>query len=53
MSTPTHYHIKVKGQLDPHWSDWFDGLTIRYEADGNTVLFRTDGGSSRLVWYIA
>jgi hypothetical protein len=38
VTVPTYYHIKVKAQLDPHWSDWFDGLTIGHEADGNTIL---------------
>lgn len=39
MTTPTHYEIKVKGQLDPCWSEWFDGLTLSHEADGSTTLF--------------
>ena len=32
------YEIRVQGQLDQHWSAWFNGLTISYDADGNTVL---------------
>jgi hypothetical protein len=39
MTTPPFYQIKVKGQLDPRWSEWFDGLTISHEADGSTILF--------------
>ena len=38
MTTPTFYQIKIKGHLDQHWSDWFDGLTISHEADGLTIL---------------
>ncbi len=38
MTTPTFYQIKVKGHLDLHWSEWFDGLTIRHEPNGETVL---------------
>lgn len=38
METPTIYHIRVKGQLDLHWSDWFDGLTITHTATGETIL---------------
>ena len=38
MITPIHYQIKVKGQLDPRWSEWFEGLTISHEADGSTLL---------------
>jgi hypothetical protein len=32
------YEIKVKGQLDPHWSEWFDGLAIAYDEQGHTIL---------------
>ncbi len=31
------YEIRVQGHLDQRWSEWFDGLTISYDAD-NTVL---------------
>jgi hypothetical protein len=34
----TYYHIRVKGHLDGHWSDWFGGLTISNEANGEAVL---------------
>jgi hypothetical protein len=29
--------IRVKGHIDDHWSDWFEGLTIAY-AGNETVL---------------
>ena len=32
------YEIRVQGHLDQHWSAWFEGLAITYDADGNTVL---------------
>lgn len=32
------YEIRVRGQLDPHWSAWFEGLTIQHDDDGNTIL---------------
>lgn len=32
------YEIRVKGQLDQHWSAWFEGLTISHDGQGNTVL---------------
>jgi hypothetical protein len=35
---PSYYHFRVQGHLDPLWSDWFDGLTIIHDADGNTTL---------------
>ena len=30
--------IVVKGHLDPHWSDWLEGMTITHTADENTLL---------------
>ncbi len=33
-----HYRIRVRGRLDPSWSEWFDGLTITYETSGDTLL---------------
>jgi len=35
---PDIYRIVLKGQLDPDWSDWFDGLTITPAASGETIL---------------
>ena len=32
------YEICVAGQLDQHWSEWLEGLTISYDSEGNTVL---------------
>lgn len=32
------YEIRLKGHLDDRWSDWFEGLTITLEDDGNTLL---------------
>ena len=33
-----HYEIRLKGHLDARWTDWFEGLTITLEEDGNTLL---------------
>jgi hypothetical protein len=30
--------IVVKGQLDIDWSEWFEGLTIAYNDNGETML---------------
>jgi hypothetical protein len=30
--------IRVKGRLDKHWSEWFDGLKISYRGEDETVL---------------
>ncbi len=35
---PMSYQIRLKGHLDREWTDWFDGLTITLEEDGNTLL---------------
>jgi hypothetical protein len=35
---PGIYQIRVKGVLDEKWSDWFDGLTITPQANGDTLL---------------
>jgi hypothetical protein len=32
------YHIRVKGQLDASWSEWFDGLIIASEENGESIL---------------
>jgi len=32
------YQIRIKGHLGRQWTDWFEGLTITLEEDGNTLL---------------
>lgn len=32
------YEIRLKGHLETRWAAWFDGLTLRHETDGTTVL---------------
>ncbi len=32
------YRIRVKGQLDPSWSDWLGGFTILPQGDDSTLL---------------
>ena len=32
------YEIRVKGHLDPRWSEWFDGLQITNEPNGEALL---------------
>ena len=34
---PTAYQIRLKGTLDPSWSEWFDGFTITAQ-NGETIL---------------
>src|SRR5437762_514448 len=38
---PSHrtvYQIRIKGHLGPEWTDWFGGLTITLEDNGDTLL---------------
>lgn len=35
---PLSYHIRLKGYLSQQWMNWFDGLTVTLEEDGNTLL---------------
>jgi hypothetical protein len=38
MKHQRYYEIRVKAHLSADWSDWFAGLTVRQEVDGETVL---------------
>jgi hypothetical protein len=38
LAMATEYHIRLKGHLADHWSDWFEGMTISNEANGEAVL---------------
>jgi hypothetical protein len=35
---PVVYQIKIKGHLGSQWTDWFCGLTITLEDNGDTLL---------------
>jgi hypothetical protein len=37
-SAPLDYQIRVRGVLDARWADWFDGLVITHEANGEMTL---------------
>jgi hypothetical protein len=32
------YEIRLMGHLDARWAAWFDGLTVRREGNGTTVI---------------
>ncbi len=38
MDQPLVYRIRVRGQLSPQWSAWFEGLTVAETAGGDTTL---------------
>jgi hypothetical protein len=35
---PMVYQIRVKGHLGCEWTDWFEGLAIQLQDDGETLL---------------
>lgn len=35
---PMVYKIRIKGHLGPQWHEWFDGMTMSLEENGETVL---------------
>ena len=35
---PLVYQIRIKGHLGREWADWFGGLTITLEDNGETLL---------------
>lgn len=35
---PTLYEIRVYGKLDPSWSEWLEGMTVRPLETGETLL---------------
>jgi hypothetical protein len=37
-SQPVVYQIRIKCHLGREWTDWFEGLTITLEDNGDTLL---------------
>jgi hypothetical protein len=35
---PMIYQIRIKGHLGPQWTDWFGGLVITREENGETLV---------------
>ena len=35
---PNNYQIKIEGELDQGWGEYFQYLTISHDSEGNTVL---------------
>ncbi len=38
ISNAQYYEIRLKGHLEDRWVEWFNGLDIRLEDNGNTLL---------------
>src|SRR6185503_8045206 len=34
----TVYQIRIKGQLDPQWTNWFEGMRVTPQDDGDTLV---------------
>jgi hypothetical protein len=35
---PLVYQIRIKGHLGSQWTDWFEGLSITLEDNGDTLI---------------
>lgn len=35
---PMIYQIRIKGHLGHQWADWFEGMTVALEDNGETLL---------------
>jgi hypothetical protein len=35
---PIVYQVRLKGHLGRQWTDWFEGLTVTLEDNGETLL---------------
>jgi hypothetical protein len=37
-SRSAYYEIRVEGQVDSSWSEWFDGLDVTLQKNGETLI---------------
>jgi len=35
---PAVYQIRIKGHLGPQWTEWFEGMAVTREENGDTLL---------------
>ena len=38
MASAVVYQIRVKGYLEVEWGEWFDGMSITHDEDGETTF---------------
>jgi hypothetical protein len=38
MAPTLVYQIRIKGHLEHRWTDWFGGLTVTLDDNGDTLL---------------
>jgi hypothetical protein len=34
----SRFEIRLQGQLDAAWAEWFEGMTLAPQADGTSIL---------------
>ena len=34
---PTAYQVRITGQIDPAWSDWFEGLAVTLDGPDTLI----------------
>jgi hypothetical protein len=45
--------IRVKGRIDEDWKEWFEGLSITYSEEDETILSGEVADQAALYGYIA
>ncbi|MEA4908841.1 MAG: hypothetical protein VB089_14550 [Anaerolineaceae bacterium] len=35
---PRYYQIRIQGHLDAQWSEWFEGLSVTLQDNGDTLI---------------
>jgi hypothetical protein len=38
LGAPIVYQIRIKGHLGPQWTDWFGGLAVTLEENGDSLV---------------
>jgi hypothetical protein len=38
LQEPMVYQIRLEGRLSPRWTEWFGGMSITLEDNGDTLL---------------
>ena len=49
---PGFCEIRTRGHLSERWADWFEGLTITLEENGNTLLAGAVSDQAALYGYL-
>ncbi len=47
---PIAYQIRVKGHLNQQWTDWFEGLIITLEDNGDMLLTGPVADQADVTW---